>query len=83
MFTMAIESKSAARAFRGDEDDVLAEHKLTEVRRRPRREVQRPHLGASVQALAVELLDVESVDADQLKQILAQHLLPPANRPAA
>ena len=38
---------------------------------------------ASVQALAVELLDVESVDADQLKQILAQHLLPPANRPAA
>ena len=30
-----------------------------------------------------ELLDVESVDADRLKQILAQHVLPPANRPAA
>jgi cell division protease FtsH len=37
----------------------------------------------AVQALAQELLDVESVDADRLKQILAQHLLPPANLPAA
>jgi ATP-dependent Zn protease len=27
----------------------------------------------SVQALAEELLDVESVDGDRLKQILAQH----------
>jgi cell division protease FtsH len=30
----------------------------------------------AVRALAVELLDVESVDADRLKQILAQHVLP-------
>jgi cell division protease FtsH len=37
----------------------------------------------AVRALAQELLDVESVDADRLKQILAQHILPPANRPAA
>ena len=37
----------------------------------------------AVRALAQELLDVESVDADRLKQILAQHALPPANRPAA
>ena len=37
----------------------------------------------TVRALAQELLDVESVDADRLKQILAQHSLPPANRPAA
>ncbi|HEV8394182.1 MAG TPA: ATP-dependent zinc metalloprotease FtsH [Vicinamibacterales bacterium] len=38
---------------------------------------------AAVRALAMELLDVESVDADRMKQILAQHVLPPANRPAA
>ena len=37
----------------------------------------------AVRALAQELLDVESVDADRLKQILAQHVLPPANRPTA
>ncbi len=37
----------------------------------------------AVRALAQELLDVESVDADRLKQILAQHILPPASRPAA
>jgi cell division protease FtsH len=37
----------------------------------------------AVRALAHELLDVESVDADRLKQILAQHLVPPANQPAA
>ena len=37
----------------------------------------------AVRALAVELLDVESVDADRLKQILARHLMPPANQPAA
>jgi cell division protease FtsH len=37
----------------------------------------------AVRALAVELLDVESVDADRIKQILGQHLLPPANQPAA
>jgi cell division protease FtsH len=30
----------------------------------------------AVRALALELLDVESVDADRLKQILAQHVLP-------
>ena len=36
-----------------------------------------------MKALAEELLDVESVDADRLKQILAQHVLAPAalNRP--
>jgi cell division protease FtsH len=34
---------------------------------------------AAVRALAIELLDVESVDADRMKQILAQHLMPPAN----
>jgi ATP-dependent Zn protease len=38
---------------------------------------------AAVRALAMELLDLESVDADRMKQILAQHLVPPANRPAA
>ena len=38
---------------------------------------------AAVKVLALELLEVESVDADRLKQILAQHLMPPANRPAA
>jgi cell division protease FtsH len=32
----------------------------------------------AVRALAVELLDVESVDADRLKQILAQNLVRPA-----
>jgi len=32
----------------------------------------------AVRALAVELLDVESVDADRLKQILATHVLPTA-----
>jgi cell division protease FtsH len=36
----------------------------------------------AVCALAQELLDVESVDADRLKQLLAQHILP-ANQPAA
>ena len=38
---------------------------------------------AAVRALALELLDVESVDADRVKQILAQHVLhstpPPAD----
>ena len=37
----------------------------------------------AVRALAQELLDVESVDADRLKQILAQHVLAPATQPAA
>jgi cell division protease FtsH len=43
--------------------------------------VEREH--AAVRALASELLDVESVDADRLKQILGEHLLAPADRPAA
>src|SRR5687768_4359367 len=30
----------------------------------------------AVKALALELLDVESVDADRLKQIIAQHVVP-------
>ena len=38
---------------------------------------------SAVRALAMELLDVESVDADRLKQILAQHLVPPANQQVA
>ena len=33
--------------------------------------------------LAMELLDEESVDADRLKQILAQHLVPASTRPSA
>jgi cell division protease FtsH len=33
---------------------------------------------AAVRALAVELLDVESVDAERVKQILAQHVVPAA-----
>jgi cell division protease FtsH len=33
---------------------------------------------AAVRALALELLEVESVDADRLKQILAEHVLPGA-----
>jgi cell division protease FtsH len=42
---------------------------------------------AAVKALALELLDVESVDADRLKQIIAQHVvaaptMPPAVREA-
>jgi hypothetical protein len=32
----------------------------------------------AVRALATELLDVESVDADRLKQLLAQNLARPA-----
>ena len=35
----------------------------------------------AVRALAMELLDVESVDADRVKQILAQHVVP--TRPLA
>ncbi len=35
----------------------------------------------AVRALALELLEVESVDADRLKQILAQHVLPAAAVP--
>ena len=31
---------------------------------------------AAVKALAEELLEVESVDADRLKQIVAQHVVP-------
>jgi cell division protease FtsH len=38
----------------------------------------------AVRALALELLEVESVDADRLKQILAQHVVPgPAVAPAS
>ena len=37
----------------------------------------------AVRALAVELLDVESVDADRLKQILAEHVLPAVTLPPA
>jgi cell division protease FtsH len=37
----------------------------------------------AVQALALELLDVESVDAGRLKQLLAQHLVPAAVLPPA
>jgi cell division protease FtsH len=33
---------------------------------------------AAVKALAVELLEVESVDADRLRQILAEHVVPAA-----
>jgi ATP-dependent Zn protease len=35
----------------------------------------------AVRALALELLEVESVDADRMKQILAQHVLPVAAPP--
>jgi cell division protease FtsH len=38
---------------------------------------------SAVQALAEELLDVESVDADRLKQILAQSVVPAAPMPQA
>ena len=37
----------------------------------------------AVRALALELLEVESVDADRLKQILAEHVLPGATAPTA
>jgi cell division protease FtsH len=37
----------------------------------------------AVRALAVELLDVESVDGDRVKQILAQHVVPTVTLPAA
>jgi cell division protease FtsH len=37
----------------------------------------------AVEALAKELLDVESVDADRLKEILASAMVPPAPLPAA
>jgi cell division protease FtsH len=37
----------------------------------------------AVRALALELLDVESVDADRLKQILAQHVVPTSTRAVA
>ncbi len=37
----------------------------------------------TVRALALELLDVESVDADRVKQILAQHILPAIVPPPA
>jgi cell division protease FtsH len=36
----------------------------------------------AVRALAIELLDEESVDADRLKEILAQHLLPTLTLPS-
>jgi cell division protease FtsH len=38
---------------------------------------------AAVKVLAVELLEVESVDADRLKQIVAQHVVPVTTLPAA
>jgi len=38
---------------------------------------------AAVRALALELLEVESVDADRLKQIIAEHVLPSAERTVA
>jgi cell division protease FtsH len=38
---------------------------------------------AAVKALALELLDVESVDADRLKQIVAQHVVPTTTLPVA
>src|SRR5688572_23057535 len=38
---------------------------------------------AAVKVLAEELLEVESVDADRLKQIVAQHVLPVTTMPAA
>jgi cell division protease FtsH len=34
------------------------------------------HQRAAVKALAEELLDVESVDADRLRQIVAEHVMP-------
>jgi cell division protease FtsH len=46
------------------------------------REIVERQRGA-VRALAVELLDVESVDADRVKQILAAHVVPTANVPLA
>jgi cell division protease FtsH len=42
-------------------------------------ERQRP----SIKALAEELLEVESVDADRLKQIIAQHVVPASPLPVA
>jgi cell division protease FtsH len=38
---------------------------------------------AAVRALALELLDVESVDADRIRQILAQHVILAATLPPA
>jgi cell division protease FtsH len=38
---------------------------------------------AAVRALAIELLDTESVDADRLKQIIAQHVVSTATLPVA
>jgi cell division protease FtsH len=38
---------------------------------------------AAVRALAEELLDLESVDADRMKQIMAAHVLPPTTLAAA
>ena len=38
---------------------------------------------AAVKALALELLEVESVDADRLKQVLAAHVTPATPMPAA
>jgi cell division protease FtsH len=38
---------------------------------------------SAVKALALELLDVESVDADRLKQIVAEHVVPATMMPAA
>jgi cell division protease FtsH len=41
--------------------------------------VERQH--GAVRAVAMELLDTESVDADRLRRILAERLLPPTPRP--
>ena len=38
---------------------------------------------SALKALAEELLEVESVDADRLKDILAQHVVPATTMPAA
>jgi cell division protease FtsH len=38
---------------------------------------------AAVKVLALELLEVESVDADRLKQIVAEHVVPVSTMPAA
>ena len=37
----------------------------------------------AVKVLALELLDIESVDADRLKQIVAEHVVPISTMPAA
>jgi ATP-dependent Zn protease len=37
----------------------------------------------AVRALALELLEVESVDADRMKQIMAEHMLPAVSPPRA